>query len=89
MAEESNNIQQARSCPKDCRRCNMAQQVYCATSLTFNSYEVMSRIMERLDRIEDNIRMMQGTGSDLLNPHTENLEYQPQSASGGENRLPT
>lgn len=89
MAEESNNTQQARSCPKDCRRCSMAQQVYCATSLTFNSYEVMSRIMERLDRIEDNMRMMQGSGSDLLNPHTENLEYQPQSASGGENRLPT
>ena len=55
----------------------------------FNSYEVMGKVLERLQHIEENLRVMQGAGSDLVNPQTDKLEYQPQSASGGENRLPT
>lgn len=89
MAEGNNNIPQARECPKDCRRCSMPQQIYCTTSLMFNSYEVMGKVLERLQHIEENLRVMQGAGSDLVNPQTDKLEYQPQSASGGENRLPT
>lgn len=65
--EEKNN-QQQRVCPKDCRRCNMAQQIFCATSLTFNSYEVMSKLWERMDSIERKIDAIQNAESEFLSP---------------------
>ena len=40
---------QGRPCPKDCRRCPMAQQVCCASMLSFQAFEVMSTIIQRLD----------------------------------------
>jgi hypothetical protein len=54
----------------------------------FNSYEMMGKMVERLEHIEENLRVMQGTGNDLVNPQTDKLEsQQPQKASGGDNRL--
>ena len=83
MAEE-----RARACPKDCRQCSMPQQIYCTTSLMFNSYEMMGKMVKRLEHIEENLRVMQGSGNDLVNPQTDKLEsQQPQKASGGDNRL--
>ena len=69
---ESNIPQQARACPKNCRQCSMAQQIFCATSLTFGSYEVMSKMMERLDQIETKVSALQGTETELISPVTEN-----------------
>lgn len=40
---------QPRPCPKDCRRCSMQQQVCCASMLSFQSFEVMNGIIQRLD----------------------------------------
>ena len=72
MAENNENIpQQPRACPKNCRQCSMAQQIFCATSLTFGSYEVMSKMMERLERIETKIITLQGTGTELISPVTQ------------------
>lgn len=62
--------QQQRVCPKDCRKCNMAQQIFCATSLTFNSYEVMSKLWERMDSIERKIDAIQNAESEFLSPVT-------------------
>ena len=74
MEEEKTNIQQSRACPKDCRRCSMAQQLYCVTNLTFNSYEVMSKMIERLERIEGKVNTIQGAENGLLSPETrENI----------------
>lgn len=71
--EGQNNIpQQPRACPKNCRQCSMAQQIFCATSLTFGSYEVMSKVMERLERIEARISTLQGAETELISPVTEN-----------------
>lgn len=67
---EENNNQQQRVCPKDCRRCNMAQQIFCATSLTFNSYEVMSKLWERMGDIERKIDAIQSSESEFLSPVT-------------------
>ena len=80
MAELETNI--PRACPKDCRRCNMAQQLYCVTSLTFNSYEVMSNMLEQLKHIEHDMRMMQGSDNEFLKPETD----KPQMPCGGDNR---
>lgn len=62
--------QQQRVCPKDCRKCNMAQQIFCATSLTFNSYEVMSKLWERMGDIERKIDAIQSSESEFLSPVT-------------------
>lgn len=59
-----------RACPKDCRQCGMAQQMYCATSLTFNSFEVMSKMLERLEAIESKVNVMQGA-EELVTPVPE------------------
>lgn len=42
-------IQQGRPCPKDCRKCTMAQQICCSAKMTFDSYGVMAQIIQRLD----------------------------------------
>lgn len=74
MAEESVNIQQARPCPKNCQMCSMAQQLYCATNLSFTSYEVMSKIVERLNVIEASINEMKMSGNEFINPITQESE---------------
>ena len=57
-----------RACPKDCRRCSMAQQIYCSTNLTFTSFEIMSKMLERLENIEAKMNDLQGSSDDLVNP---------------------
>ena len=57
-----------RACPKDCRQCNMAQQLYCSTNLTFRSFEVMSKMLERLEQLEVRINDFRGSSDDLVNP---------------------
>ena len=74
--EERTNKQQG-VCPKDCRKCNMAQQIFCATSLTFNSYEVMSKLWERMGEIERKIDAIQNAESEFLSPVTH------ENVSGG------
>lgn len=59
-----------RACPKDCRMCGMVQQVYCATNLTFKSFEVMKGLHERLDAIEVKLQNMQ-SAEELVTPETE------------------
>ena len=68
MAEEVN---QQRTCPKDCRKCNISQQVYCSTSLAFNSYELISRVLTRLEHVEERLSTFQGTENELLTPISE------------------
>lgn len=45
-----------RLCPKDCRQCGMAQQVYCSAQLSFTAYEVMGKILERIEKVENTIK---------------------------------
>lgn len=40
---------QGRPCPKDCRKCPMAQQICCASMLSFQMYDVMDAVIRRLD----------------------------------------
>ena len=56
MAENSNTqkperqqVQQGRPCPKDCRKCSMAQQICCASMLSFQMFGVMNVMMEKID----------------------------------------
>ena len=75
-----------RACPMDCRRCGMAQQLYCSTNLTFNSFGIMSKILERLDCIEARINDLQTSSDDLVNPVATNI---PATNDGGGDNNPS
>lgn len=67
--------QQSRPCPKDCRKCSMQQQVCCASMLSFQSFEVMSSIIRRIDRqqhaidvLTERINAIQNTEAELSSP---------------------
>ena len=85
MAEQTNKNQeqniaqpaspQGRPCPKDCRLCTMAQQICCASLLTFQSFEVMYSIIQRLDilsqritELESHLSAIQPSGTELSSP---------------------
>lgn len=73
-----------RACPKDCRQCNMAQQLYCSTNLTFRSFEVMSKMLERLEQLEVRINDFRGSSEELVNPVASDV--QSTIDGGGDNR---
>ena len=65
----------ARPCPKDCRRCPMAQQICCAAMLSFQSFDVMNSIIQRLDiqsqriaELESRVAAIQFSEAELLAP---------------------
>lgn len=65
----------ARPCPKDCRRCSMQQQVCCSSMLSFQMFEVMNSVIQRLDAqtqqitgLERRLQAIQGTESELSSP---------------------
>ena len=73
MAET--NIQ--KLCSRECQKCSMTQQLYCSTSLAFMSYELVNKALERLERIENNMQVLQGSETELI---------KPQMLCGGDNR---
>ena len=40
---------QGRPCPKDCTKCNFQQHAFCAAKMGFDSFAVMSAILQKLD----------------------------------------
>lgn len=65
----------ARPCPKDCRRCSMQQQVCCSSMLSFQMFEVMNSVIQRLDAqtqqitdLERRLQAIHGTESELSSP---------------------
>ena len=65
--------QQSRPCPKDCRKCSMQQQVCCASML--RAFEVMSSIIQRIDRqqhtidvLTERINAIQNSEAELSSP---------------------
>ena len=66
---------QARPCPKDCRKCPMAQQVCCSSMLSFQAFEVMNSIIQRLDiqsqrlaELEARVSAIQSSEAELASP---------------------
>ncbi len=71
----SNQLGNPRPCPKDCRRCSMQQQICCSSMLSFQSFEVMNSIIQRLDiqsqriaELEQRISAIQNTEAELSSP---------------------
>ena len=64
-----------RPCPKDCRRCSMAQQICCASMLSFQMYDVMNIVIQRLDtqqqaiaELSDRLNAIQSSEAELSAP---------------------
>ena len=64
-----------RPCPKDCRRCSMAQQICCASMLSFQMYDVLNIVIQRLDAqqqtiaaLSDRLSAIQSTEAELSAP---------------------
>lgn len=49
QAPLNNQMGQPRPCPKDCRMCSMQQQICCSSILSFQAFEVMNGMIQRLD----------------------------------------
>lgn len=67
--------QQARPCPKDCRRCSMAQQICCSSMMSFQMFEVMNSVITRLDlqsqriyELEQRLTAIQSAEAELAAP---------------------
>lgn len=67
--------QQARPCPKDCRRCSMAQQICCSSMMSFQMFEVMNNVITRLDlqsqriyELEQRLTAIQSAEAELAAP---------------------
>ena len=66
---------QARPCPKDCTKCGYQQHAYCAARMSFQMFEVMNTVIQRLDaqsrqmaEIEQRIAAMQSPEAELSSP---------------------
>ena len=71
----SNQMGSPRPCPKDCRRCSMAQQICCSSMMTFQMFGVMNAMMEKIDAqskviadLSGRIAALQMTDTDLTSP---------------------
>lgn len=60
-----------RPCPKDCRRCPMAQQICCASMLSFQMYDVMNIVIQRLDAQQQAIAELSGSLSAIQSSEAE------------------
>ena len=67
--------QQARPCPKDCTKCGFQQHAYCAARMSFQMFEVMNSVIQRLDilsqriaDLEQRIIAIQSSGAELISP---------------------
>lgn len=50
---------QARPCPKDCTKCGYQQHAYCAARMSFQMFEVMNVVLQRLDTQSEQIAAME------------------------------
>ncbi len=52
----SGDQQQSRPCPQDCSKCGLQQHAFCAARMSFQMFEVMNGVINRLDRQSQHIR---------------------------------
>ena len=69
------NALKARPCPKDCRKCSMAQQICCSSMMSFQMFGVMNAMIQRLDAqaqkiadFEKRLKAIQSSEAELASP---------------------
>ena len=78
-----NQLGNPRPCPKDCRRCSMQQQICCASMLSFQMYDVMNSVIQRLDTQTQTI----GSQSQVIAEQSQRIDAQSQRIEEIESRL--
>ena len=71
----TDNALKARPCPKDCRKCSMAQQICCSSMMSFQMFGVMNSMIQRLDAqaqkladFEKRLKAIQSSEAELASP---------------------
>ena len=57
---ETQQQQQPRVCPKDCRLCGFQQHSFCAAQMALTSFPMLDKIMAALTDIQTEIKEMKG-----------------------------
>ena len=70
-----------RSCPKDCRMCNMQQQMFCSAQMSFNMFEVMSNVITKLDELANTVKCLKPS-EELATPPRSRKKDTSQMGSG-------
>jgi hypothetical protein len=76
MADTVQNLQQPRLCPKDCKKCALAQQVYCSAQLSFTSFELMNKILVAIGELKSSIDALAGAATALASPIADDAKPQ-------------
>ena len=66
---------QARPCPRDCTKCGYQQHIFCAARMSFQMFEVMNGVIQRLDiqsqrisDLEQRIAAIQSSEAEFSSP---------------------
>ena len=75
QAQQPAQQRQIRPCPKDCSKCGYQQHAYCAARMSFQMFEVMNSVIQRLDAqseqiaaLEQRIRALQSSEAEFSSP---------------------
>ena len=75
VATPQSQTQQARPCPKDCRKCSWPQQICCSAMMSFQMFEVMNSVITRIDlqsqriyELEQRLTAIQSAEAELAAP---------------------
>lgn len=75
QAQQPAQQRQIRPCPKDCSKCGYQQHAYCSARMTFQMFEVMNGIIQRLDiqseriaDLEQRIAAIQNSEAEFSSP---------------------
>lgn len=63
MANENQN-----RCPNDCRLCSECQRLYCAATWSRKMHDRMDEMMERFDRLEEKVKLLDHADEGVFNP---------------------
>ena len=63
-----------KTCPHDCTRCTMMQQILCAAQFSRMNAESMRNLEERLELMDDKLKKLVGDNGGVFNPMADEEE---------------
>lgn len=75
------NNNEERKCPRDCKQCSLAQQVYCSAQIALSTMDMVKAMSDKVDALEPKI-------DNIVEQLTVVTPIAQVRGSGAENRLP-
>jgi hypothetical protein len=73
--QQSAPQRQVRPCPKDCTKCGYQQHAFCAARMSFQMFDVLNNVIQRLDvqsqhiaDLEQRIAAIQSSEAEFISP---------------------